>query len=864
MSSLLVHEVLAALLSHPGELIQPTYPSPPPSLPTSYQTSRSLTFIDPSERQRIDSIVHLGCLHHHLLALTSPPPPLPSSHSPHPCSSLPSAPLYLSALRRSVSSTLLTSYHSTILHAEAAARSSPSYPLSSLQLTLHPFTLLFPPLTSLLTFLTSPPAPPRGGQLLSRLSDESRTGYPLLSGMYRAMLRDVQRVWYGQVEGWCVYGQVDDPHGEFFIARVARPERDEGKKVGKGEGEGEGEGEEGDRYAQVWDEWVVRGEMVPSYIPSRSVHSIHFIGRAINLLHLHSPSSRTLFLSPPFLSFLSGLSTLRDAPTFSSAALDAVLTPLHSHLTQRLSSVLLASSDLTAHLRALHSFVLLSDSTFAHFLLTHAAPLMSSPPTPHAARDLSALLQSTLASAVLQSHPQAPLLRLTLETSSFHFPPAPPSAPFHCLGDFAVTAQAIRGRRGAVWHGGKMLVEHGWEVGVTVVWEGDGDGKGGDGRMGWGFALQNDSLSLTAERGKGEGVDASLLSGLVNSVVVEVTRYTTGSGLRREQLAVFHFPHPPATFPHPPPARRLMAVTGSWSLFDGRPHTLTFTYTTATSPTLSVGIDGEQPPAMSGPLKLAGTMQLDAGRAWVGVVCGGVRAGVRVERWSMQQRLPSGQPLLAWRNLRLSLRVTGPLSLILRPSAFERYASLFRFLFDLARCSHALQMSWHQLGVLRKRQPPLTPPLPALLGLRHAMHFFTSTILRHLYHSIIHPSLAVLLTAIPTLSDFLHVRKAHDAHLTTMVQGCWVRDRVVMGALRDVMGVAERVVGAVEDSEVVSVEWVEEVRAEWERLAALLLTLWTRKSHVISNPSLSTLLLSLDYNGHFTRMAIRSGLHSLT
>ena len=876
MSSLLVHELLAALLSHTGDIVQATHSSPPPSLPTSYHLSRSLSFIDPSERQRIDSILHLGCLHHHLLAFTNPPPSL------SPSSSLisPPPPLYLAALRLSVS-TLLTSYQSTILYAEATARTSSSYPLSSLQLHLQPYTLLFPPLTTLLSTLDTHPSSPspssstspssHGSQLLSLFHTHAHsTGYPLLSSLYLSTLHDLLKVWLGQVEVWCVYGQVDDPHGEFLIQRldskaeVSRAKVAEGRGKGKEGGQGEEEGEGEDRYAEVWDGWVVRAEMVPSFISTRTVQLLHFIGRAVNLLQLHSPASPPLFLSPPFVAFLTSLAALRQSPPpFSPSFLDTLLTPLHAHLTQRLSSILLSSSDLTAHLRGLHSFVLLSDPSFTHFLLTHAAPLLSSPPTAHVTRDLSALLHTTLTSSALLAQPLAPFLFLTLDSPSFHFPSSSSSFPsLHCLGDFAVTAGSIRGRRGAAWHEAKMLVEHGWEAVVTVAWE----GERGDERVGWGFALQNDALSMAPERGGGEGADESLMKGLVNSVVVEVTRYTTASGLRREQLAVFHFQHPPVTSAPALPAKRMTAVTGSWGLFDGKPHTLTIAYTTAVSPTLTVIFDGQEPAALAVSMRLAGTMQLDAGRAWVGVVAGGVRgAGVRVERMSMQQQLPTDQPLLEWRNLRLSLRVRGPLSLILRPSTSQRYATLFRFLFDLARCNHQLQQSWHQLSALRRLPPPLPAPLSTLLGLRQALHFFTSTILHHVYHSIIHPSLAALLTAVPTLTDFLQVRRAHEAHLMAILQGCWVRDRVVMGALREVMGVAERVVRGVEEAgDGVEGDWVGKAKEEWERLAALLLTVWTRKAGVVSNPALSSLLLSLDYNLHFTRIAIRTGLHSLT
>ena len=285
MSSLLLHEVLSALLGHPGDLIRPIHTPPPHSTLIAYKLNPSLSFISPSERQQIDSLLHLAPLYHHLLAFTS----LPSSPSPPA-----PPPLYLSALRFAVS-TVLSSYRSTLLHAESLA-STPPYPLSSLQLSLQPFTLLLPSLTRLI----SPHSPPHGCQYLSLIHSHTHTAYPLVHATYQHLLHSLHRTLLGQVECWCAYGRIQDPHGEFFIAQ-------------RGEGV---VGEEGDdRYAAVWDGSLIRSAMIPSYLPLSIAERIHFIGRAVCILHL-SPSSppTPLFLTPPFTAFLSALATLRTTP----------------------------------------------------------------------------------------------------------------------------------------------------------------------------------------------------------------------------------------------------------------------------------------------------------------------------------------------------------------------------------------------------------------------------------------------------------------------------------------------------------------------------------------------------------------------
>ena len=468
---------------------------------------------------------------------------------------------------------------------------------------------------------------------------------------------------------------------------------------------------------------------------------------------------------------------------------------------------------------------------------------------------MTSVLSAALTSASLAAHPQATLLSLTLDPPSFHFPTAPGSS-FHCVGDFACQPHVMGGARGGVWYAEKVLVEFGWEAQVTARWEGEGE------HIGWAFALQNDSLASVGERGGGEG---SLHVGLANALIIEVTEYATKGG-RRERVAVYHFPHPPANAVGPPPTC-VRAVTGTWRLFDGEAHRVTCGYAVGgegVGGEVTVSVDGEA--VMSVPVKLHGVLHLDMGRAWVGLLCRGGGGGVKVSEWGWAEKLPSTQPLLAWRDLRLSYRVTGPLSLILRPASLTQYTSLFRFLFDLTRCLHHLQGSWQAMGALRG-SAPLPTPLPALLAVRQSLHWFVSTVRHHLYQAVIQPGLEALVKKVGEGGvgggDFMKVRRAHDAHLQVMIGGCWVRDRIVQGVMRDIMGVAERVGGAVQEGRRVEAEWVREQREEWERLAGLLFTVWTRKVNVVGNPTLSHLLTSLDFNHHLSRIAIHAGIHRM-
>jgi len=237
---------------------------------------------------------------------------------------------------------------------------------------------------------------------------------------------------------------------------------------------------------------------------------------------------------------------------------------------------------------------------------------------------------------------------------------------------------------------------------------------------------------------------------------------------------------------------------------------------------------------------------------------------ISLHSWSFRERLPVSSPLLAWRNLRLSYRVTGPLSLILRPSAFERYTALFRFLFSLKRCHHALQHSFMFLSPLRQHAR-LEPYHAQLVSLRASLLFMISALHDYLFADIIEPSFALLVRNVQRETDFMSVRRHHDEHLIRVMTGCWLKDGVVSGAVGELFALCERAVaGMARDQREEGYEsWVEDARVEWERLASFLWTVWSRKAGVLSSASLSSLLTRLDFNGYFTQLSIASGMKRL-
>ena len=602
-------------------------------------------------------------------------------------------------------------------------------------------------------------------------------------------------------------------------------------------------------------------------------------------------------------------------------------TLLHSHLAQQLSTLLLSQGDLIAHLRTLHSFYLLADGHFASFLLDACTTLLSSPPSNHVDRDLNTRFQWALSASNLSSHPHSPLFSLSLDAPSFSIPsfPAPSSLSHQLLltSDAAELSGAVRltGRQGSasggVWWCERRMVEYGWETRLAVSVAGTAaHSQSDDNTCGFAFVVQNDKAvsGVSAQWNKHAGHDTNqpYHAGLVNALLIEcVRRPANVAAERREQVSVYSVPYPPlvsgASTAASGQPQCLKAITGNWGLFDTHMHHLHVSYTTSDNQaagTLQLSLDQpSSPPLLSLPLRLSNLVQLEGGRAYVGFVSSTAPSTatlsppppVYLHSWSFSERFPVSQPLRAWRNVRLSFKANGPLSLILRPASFERYLALFRFLLDIQRCHHALQHSFSLLSALKSSWRPSdsrsssaasissASSLSRLLLLRSHLTHFMSCLHSHLYADVLAPSLHQLMTALTAddkALDFLSVRRSVDDYLLRCGAGCWVRDRVVRRGVEDVVDVAWRLIrrieaeeqaarnpsdvsGMVEVGEGDGRQWVAAAQVEFERLSSFLFTVWTRKSVLLANQSLSHLLVRLDSNHYFSKQAIASGLKRL-
>ena len=765
-----------------------------------------------------------------------------------------------------------------------------------------------------------------GGALLSLLDSCSHTGYPLLSAAYRSLLATVQCTLYAQLECWCLYGELNDPCNEFLIGS-RRQRADSQSSPTETFSVVWERWEVRDRLlpSYITREVALKvlfvGRAVNILQLNNSSFSLEasqatsstrlflsspFLAFQASLASLRSASVFSLGTLDASLSLLhSHLAQQLSTLLFSQGDLIAHLRALHSFY-------LLADGHYA-------SFLLDACATLL------SSPPSSHVDRDLSVRFQWALQASNLSSLPHASLFSLSLDAPSFSVPSFPAPSSV-AHQLSLSSDAVELSGAVRltGRQGSanggVWWSERRMVEYGWETRLAVSVAGTAHGQTDDTVCGFAFVVQNDRsvADCSAQWNKHVTADANqpFHAGLTNALLVEcVRRPGTVPAERREQVSVYSVPYPPLVSGRSTVAsgqpQLLKAITGNWGIFDSHVHQLLITYSASESEadgTLLVSLHSStSPPLLSLPVRLSNLIQLEGGRAYVGFVSSTAPSTatssppppVYLHSWSFNERFPLSQPLRAWCNIRLSFKANGPLSLILRPASFERYLALFRFLLDIQRCHHALQHSFSLLSSLKASWHPRAPRsstsaspstqrsaafVSRLLLLRSHLSHFISCVHSHLYADVLAPSLQQLMDALRAEKglDFLSVRRAVDDYLLRCGVGCWVRDRVVRKGVEDVMDLAWRLIARMEAEEKHARQkrtdeaearhaaeeterqaWVTESQAEFERLSSFLFTVWTRKSVLLSNQSLSHLLVRLDGNHLYSKQAIASGLRRL-
>jgi len=211
----MLHEILMALLGHPGSLISNTG--------NSFSLSESIDFLSKAEIDLINKIAALGWDYLNLskfVSLSSQPLGI---HEEFSDDSDPSSTIYVRAFSYGVDE-LLQLYREHILALEHEYLLERALTIPHLIHRLGIFFQLFPALSKCVNSISEQKL--KGGQVLDLLYEMQQSGNPAVRKMFCRIVKHCLKVMYEQINAWAVYGIILDETEEFFVQRIYAGEKE--------------------------------------------------------------------------------------------------------------------------------------------------------------------------------------------------------------------------------------------------------------------------------------------------------------------------------------------------------------------------------------------------------------------------------------------------------------------------------------------------------------------------------------------------------------------------------------------------------------------------------------------------------------
>ncbi|KAG0001984.1 hypothetical protein BGZ79_003835 [Entomortierella chlamydospora] len=206
--------------------------------------------------------------------------------------------LYLRAIAYALERKL-RDYRQVIVQTEAAILSGQDnlggvIPLASISARFAPFHLVFPAISNLISDVDSAALsdePFTGGRLINLLQDRAASGVAILEEWMTELLQGCCAVMMKQIVSWVIYGQIQDPYGEFFITALRSKEStstNKGSKWGTATSKITSELSANLSASPLtpnsnrWQaDYGLNEGMIPTMIPIPLANAILFIGKSI-------------------------------------------------------------------------------------------------------------------------------------------------------------------------------------------------------------------------------------------------------------------------------------------------------------------------------------------------------------------------------------------------------------------------------------------------------------------------------------------------------------------------------------------------------------------------------------------------------
>ncbi|WFD31909.1 Microtubule-nucleating Tub4p (gamma-tubulin) complex component [Malassezia sp. CBS 17886] len=296
----------------------------------------------------------------------------------------------------------LTQYYALVaqIEADATADAGPDAPP---QLTLHRLLQLTrAPLLRmrLMSTIVESCRTVHGGALVSTIHTYTLTGDPFIRQFTSTLLDQVSRPFFHCLSRWIYDGELNDPYGEFFVARRAEESNEHG--------------EEGPDAADVWHHmFVLKSGLLPSFLSEHFARKIFSTGKSLNFIRSSCGDSGWGAMHASL--HASGRALRYSDMIGLEHTIDTVFAIASGHL----RDLFLRTFRLREHLRAIKEYLLLTKGDFADALMQTLRTSLGRPAHTLYQHNLSAALETAIRASNAQYDDADVLRRLDARSLAF-------------------------------------------------------------------------------------------------------------------------------------------------------------------------------------------------------------------------------------------------------------------------------------------------------------------------------------------------------------------------------------------------------------------------------------------------------------
>uniref|UniRef100_A0A674MRX1 Gamma-tubulin complex component n=1 Tax=Takifugu rubripes TaxID=31033 RepID=A0A674MRX1_TAKRU len=336
--------------------------------------------------------------------------------------------IYLRAFCTGLDS-MLQPYRQALLDLEREFLGDPHLTISHVNYKLDQFQLLFPSVMMVVETIKSQKI--HGCQILETVYKHSCGGLPPVRMALEKILAVCHGVMYKQLAAWMLHGLLLDQNEEFFVKQgpsaggAAANQEEEEEDLGLGGLSGKQLRElqdlrlieEENMLAPSLQQFSLRTEMLPSYIPIRVAEKILFVGESVQMFenHTHGPSRAGSILKHQEDTFATELHKLKQQPLFSLVDFENLIDRIRSTVAEHLWTLMVEESDLLEQLKIIKDFYLLGRGELYQVFIDLAQHMLKTPPTAVTEHDVNVAFQQAAHKVLLDDDNLLPLLHLTID-----------------------------------------------------------------------------------------------------------------------------------------------------------------------------------------------------------------------------------------------------------------------------------------------------------------------------------------------------------------------------------------------------------------------------------------------------------------